>query len=346
MAGLWGRVAVLALTLGWGVPMAVAAESSASAAPLPSAQAVSVDLDVTQWMAHMRGAACRRSYVGTFVVISATGAMSSSRIAHACDGSLQVERVETLSGVPRTVFRRNGEVRTFFASSRTVRTDRSDTPALFPQPSVVAGTKLSQFYAVQRLGLERVAGRSADVLWLKPQDDLRLGYRIWADQETGLVMKLQTLSSNAKVMEQAAFSEIDWNASVKAEDLSRAMDAVDGFQRVSPEVRKTSAQEEGWVLRQPVEGFVPVQCYRRTLSVEAGARSVLQCLYSDGLASVSLFMESMDATRRGGVEVQEVSMGATQMLARRAGEDTWLTIVGEVPRKTLHLFSKHWERSR
>jgi sigma-E factor negative regulatory protein RseB len=57
-------------------------------------------------------------------------------------------------------------------------------------------------------------------------------------------------------------------------------------------------------------------------------------------------MESMDATRRGGVEVQEVSMGATQMLARRAGEDTWLTIVGEVPRKTLHLFSKHWERSR
>lgn len=348
MAGLWGRAAVLALTLGWGVPvpMAVAAESPASVPPLPSAQAVSGDLDVTQWMAHMRGAACRRSYVGTFVVISATGAMSSSRIAHACDGGLQVERVETLSGVPRTVFRRNGEVRTFFASSRTVRTDRSDTPALFPQPSVVAGTKLSQFYAVQRLGLERVAGRSADVLWLKPQDDLRLGYRIWADQETGLVMKLQTLSSNAKVMEQAAFSEIDWNASVKAEDLSRAMDAVDGFQRVSPEVRKTSAQEEGWVLRQPVEGFVPVQCYRRTLSVEAGARSVLQCLYSDGLASVSLFMESMDATRRGGVEVQEVSMGATQMLARRAGEDTWLTIVGEVPRKTLHLFSKHWERSR
>ncbi len=201
--------------------MAVAAESPASVPPLPSVQAVSADFDVTQWMTHMRGAACRRSYVGTFVVISATGAMSSSRIAHACDGSLQVERVETLSGVPRTVFRRNGEVRTFFASSRIVRTDRSDTPALFPQPSVVAGTKLSQFYAVQRLGLERVAGRSADVLRLKPQDDLRLGYRIWADQETGLVMKLQTLSPNAKVMEQAAFSDIDWNASVKAEDLSR-----------------------------------------------------------------------------------------------------------------------------
>ncbi len=343
-AGLWGYVAALGLVFGCG--LSKAAESSASAHSQSPAQSVSADLDVAQWMAHMRGAACRRSYIGTFVVISATGAMSSSRIAHACDGALQVERVETLSGMPRTVFRRNGEVRTFFASSRTVRTDRSDATALFPQPSAVAGTKLAQFYAVQRLGLERVAGRSADVLWFKPQDDLRLGYRIWADQDTGLVMKLQTLSPNSHVMEQAAFSEIDWNASVKAEDLSRAMDAVDGYQRVSPEVRKTSAQEEGWVLRQPVDGFVPVQCYRRTLSAEVGTRSVLQCLYSDGLASVSLFMEPMDVTRHGSLQAQEVSMGATQMLARKAGEDTWLTIVGEVPRKTLQLFSKHWDRLR
>ena len=78
----------------------------------------------------------------------------------------------------------------------------------------------------------------ADVLWFKPQDDLRLGYRIWSDQATGLVMKLQTLAVDGRVVEQAAFSEIDWNAPVRAEDLSRSMDAIAGFQVVSVDVRK------------------------------------------------------------------------------------------------------------
>jgi sigma-E factor negative regulatory protein RseB len=270
--------------------------------------------------------------------------MSSSRIAHACEGGVAVERVESLSGMPRTVFRRNGEVRTFFPTSRTLRTDRTDTPALFPQPSVVAGTDLSKFYTLQRLGLERVAGRPADVVWLKPSDDLRLGYRIWADQETGLVMKLQTLSPGNHVLEQAAFSEIEWNAGIKVDALSRAMDAVEGFQRVSPEVRKTTAQDEGWVLRQPVDGFVLVQCSRRALAGEAVPRSVLQCLYSDGLASVSLFVEPFDSARHGDLQSQDVSMGATQMLSRKLGQDTWLTVVGEVPRKTLQSFARHWER--
>ncbi len=45
---------------------------------------------------------------------------------------------------------------------------------------------------------------------------LRLGYRIWSDQATGLVMKLQTLAVDGRVVEQAAFSEIDWNAPVRA----------------------------------------------------------------------------------------------------------------------------------
>jgi sigma-E factor negative regulatory protein RseB len=128
----------------------------------------------------------------------------------------------------------------------------------------------------------------ADVLWFKPQDDLRLGYRIWSDQATGLVMKLQT-RVDGRVVEQAAFSEIDWNAPVRAEDLSRSMDAIAGFRVVSVDA-KTSAQSEGWGC-QPVEGFVPVQCYRRTLATQADTRSVLQCSYSDGLASVSLFLE-------------------------------------------------------
>lgn len=318
----------------------------AHAASETSAGSVAPARDASQWVEHMRGAACHSPYVGTFVVISAAGAMSSSRITHACDSGLQVEKVESLTGHPRTVYRRNGEIRTFFGHSRTVRTDRAESLSVFPQLSAIPGANLSQFYAAQRLGTERVAGRVAEVLWFKPQDDLRLGYRIWSDQETGLVMKLQTLGTDGKVLEQAAFSEIEWNVPVRAEELSRSMDAVGGFQAVSFNVRKTSAHSEGWALRQPVDGFVPVQCYRRSLAASAQARSVLQCSYSDGLALVSLFVEPWDAARHAGLQLQEVSLGATQLLGRKAGEEAWLTVVGEVPRKTLQRFSQYWERLR
>lgn len=351
--GRCGKRTVLALSaaavLAGGVH---AAQSVGSQAATPSQAASPAtlpvqDMDVARWVARLRGNGCSRSYVGTFVVISANGAMSSSRIAQACDGEKQVERVEALSGVPRTVYRRNGEVRTFLTQPRTVRTDRSDASGLFPQPPLVPGAKLSDFYEVQRLGVDRVAGRGADVFLFRPKDDLRLGYRIWADQQTGLLVKLQTLSATSTVVEQAAFSEIDWNASVSVDDLSRGMDATEGYQVISAQVLKTTAQAEGWGLRQAVDGFVPVQCYRRSLNPRAqGSSSVLQCLYSDGLASVSLFLEPLDPARHGNIKVQEVSMGATQLLARRASDDTWLTIVGEVPRKTLHLFSNYWERLR
>ena len=39
-------------------------------------------------------------------------------------------------------------------------------------------------------------------------------------------------------------------------------------------------------------------------------------------------------------------MGATQLLGRKVGEDAWLTVVGEVPRKTLYRFSQAWVRLR
>ena len=56
--------------------------------------------------AHARGLAPAQLY-RHFVVSSNTGSMSSARIWHACEGDLQVERVESLTGAPRSTFRRN-----------------------------------------------------------------------------------------------------------------------------------------------------------------------------------------------------------------------------------------------
>ncbi len=333
------------------VAFGVTGGSAAAAAPASdvSGQAASPVLpgerDAAQWIERVRLGPCARAYTGTFVVLSSAGAMASSRIWHACDGAQQLERVEALSGTPRTVFRRNDEVRTFLPQSRVVRTEQREASGIFPRVPVVSGASISQFYGVRVLGQERVAGYIADVVWFKPHDSLRFGYRLWSERDTGLVVKLQTLGGDGRVLEQAAFSELDLNASVRADQLSRMMDATAGFKVVAPAVVNTTALAEGWILRQPAAGFVAVSCHRRSVSPAENTPSVLQCLYSDGLASVSLFFESFDSQRHA-PEPQVSSMGATQLLAQRVPPDTWVTLVGEVPLQTLRLFAGQLERAR
>ena len=315
------------------------------AAPGSDAIVAPAERSIVQWIERMHSAPCLRPYAGTFVVLAASGAMASSRIWHACEGSQQMERVEALSGTPRTVFRRNDEVRTFLPQSRVVRSDRRDAAGSFPRVPVTDGTSISQFYASRSVGQERVAGLMADVVWFRPVDSLRFGYKLWSEQQTGLVVKLQTLGPDGRVLEQAAFSELDLDAPVRVHQLAQLMDATAGYKVVAPEVVRTSAAAEGWGLRQPVAGFVPVSCHRRSLSASDTTQSVLQCLYSDGLATVSLFMEPFDPQRHPG-QAQIAGSGATQLLAQRIPPDVWVTAVGEVPLKTLRLFAGQLQRLR
>lgn len=329
-----------------GCSIALAGPPVGKPAPVASdTTAPTAERGIVQWIERMHRAPCIRPYAGTFVVLAASGSMASSRIWHACEGTQQMERVEALSGTPRTIFRRNDEVRTFLPQSRVVRSDRRDVGGLFPRVPVVDGTSISQFYTSRSIGQERVAGLMADVVWFKPVDTLRFGYKLWSEQETGLIVKLQTLGSDGRVLEQAAFSELDLNAPVRVEQLSRMMDATAGYKVVAPEVIKTTAQAEGWDLRQPVAGFVPVSCHRRSVSLSEGSQDVLQCLYSDGLASVSLFVEPFNAQRHP-AQPQVAGAGATQLLAQRMLPDVWVTAVGEVPLQTLRLFAGQLERLR
>jgi sigma-E factor negative regulatory protein RseB len=87
---------------------------------------------ISEWLVRIHEASRLRSYVGTFVVSSGSGALSSARIWHACDGQQQMERVESLTGLPRSTFRRNDEVLTFLPESRIVRTERRESLGLFP----------------------------------------------------------------------------------------------------------------------------------------------------------------------------------------------------------------------
>jgi sigma-E factor negative regulatory protein RseB len=303
----------------------------------------STERNISEWLMRMHEASRQRSYVGTFVVSSNTGAMSSARIWHACDATQQVERVEVLTGAPRSTFRRNDEVVTFLPEHRVVRTERRESLGQFPELLKSSETFIPEFYAARRVGQDRVAGFDADVVQLAPKDSLRFGYRIWSEKKSGLVVKLQTLDLEGNVLEQAAFSELQLDAPLKMDKLTQMMAAPEGWRVERSEAAKTTAAAEGWTLKMPVAGFRPMSCYRHAPVSDPGSSGTMQWIFSDGLASVSLFVESYDRQRHAREGL--FAAGATQTLTRRI-QDWWLTVVGEVPPQTLRAFAQNLERRK
>lgn len=320
----------------------------AAQVPPPIASAASAESrNINDWLMRMHEASKKRSYIGTFVV-SSGGAMSSAKIWHVCEGDQQMERVETLTGAPRSIFRHNDQVVTFMPDHKVVRSERRDSLGMFPQLLQSTDNRIADYYKVRPEGSERVAGVEADIVLLVPKDTMRFGYRVWTEQKKGLVVKLQTLDTDGKVLEQAAFSELQLDAPVKMDKLLQMMGKVDGYRVEKPVLVKTTASAEGWLLKAPVAGFKPLSCYKRpaTAQLPAGATSgeePLQWIFSDGLASVSIFVEPFDRQRHG--QESSLSMGATQTITRQL-DAYWVTVMGEVPMGTLKLFANGLERRK
>ncbi|WP_460563199.1 MucB/RseB C-terminal domain-containing protein [Hydrogenophaga aquatica] len=299
------------------------------------------ELSIHQWLERLHEASRRRAYIGTFVV-SAGPEIAASKIWHVCDGVQQMERIETLTGTARTTLRRNDEVLTLVPDAKLALKEKREALRLFPDLLKAPGQQIENLYAARTVGSERIAGYDAVVVDFLPKDDLRYGYRVWSEKKTGLVMKLQTRDAVGQVMEQVAFTELQFDAPVKMDALARQMDVPKGYQLIKPLLRKTTPEAEGWRLSQPVQGFQSMSCHTRS-DAEARSPSAVQWVFSDGLASVSLFLETFDPKRH--TKEQAVSAGATHSLTRRLG-DHWVTAMGEVPLGTLRQFVEALERTR
>ena len=307
------------------------------------------EVSVNTWLMRLHEASRRRTYTGTFVVTSA-GTMGSAKIWHVCDGAQQIERVESLSGSARSIFRRNDRVVTFYRDAKVAVVEKRESLGLFPQLLQSSGADIGAFYHLQTQGSERVAGFDADVVQIVPNDRLRYGYRVWSEKKIGLVLQLQTLDLEGRVLEQVAFSNLELNAPVSSAALTQLMSKTEGYRVEHPEAQKTTAEAQGWRLLQPVAGFKPAGCFSRVVNANAASKaegaermgSLMHWIFSDGLATVSLFAEPFD-TRRHLHEGLTDMGGAARTVTLRLN-DWWITAVGEVPAATLSAFAQGLER--
>ena len=320
----------------------VAAQGVQSTATVSPTVETTESRNMADWLMRMHAASKKRAYIGTYVV-SSGGTLSSAKIWHVCEDQQQIERVETLTGARKSIFRHNDRVVTFMPDQKVVRTEMRQSSSLFSELPQTTDHHIADFYKVKPEGVDRVAGMNADVVALLPKDGLRFGYRVWTVQKKGIVVKLQILDTDGKVLEQSAFSELQVDAPVKMKKLVGMMGKVAGYRMEEhPVLLKTTASAEGWNMKTSVAGFQPISCYKRPANgtTSLPSRESLQCIFSDGLASVSVFVENYVRPRHD--NGLSISMGATNTATRQVANH-WVTVVGEVPPSTLQLFVNRLE---
>src|SRR5689334_5123976 len=186
---------ISAFALVWGLFVAASQSWSQTAASAPGGAR-----DPRAWLLSIQEAATRQNFQGTFV-ISGGGNVASARMAHFCEGSNQYERIESLDGQARNVYRWNDTVHTLWPASRVAVVEPRDPLNSFPAVLQAGDDTLAEWYDVQPQGADRVAGRDANVLLVRPKDAYRYGYRLWADKASGLLLRADVLGERGQVLE-------------------------------------------------------------------------------------------------------------------------------------------------
>jgi sigma-E factor negative regulatory protein RseB len=289
-------------------------------AGLAQAQAAPEALD---WLRKIYLATEKLSYTGTFVYQQGERT-ETSRITRLADASGGMERLEVLDGPPREVVRTRDEIRCYLPDSQTVKVDRRRDQRAFPAllPAQVSG--LTEHYSIKMDETARIAGFDCQAIVLAPRDELRYGYKLWADVHTGMLLKARAFTHAGETVEQFTFTQLEIG-NVPRERL-RPRAAARSWRVEQSAVAPADLAEAGWNLRADLPGFRKVVEIRRMLR---HAQPVDQVVYSDGLAAISVFIEPI-AGRTEPPRIGLATMGAVNVYTREVANHL-VTVVGEAP---------------
>ena len=293
------------------------------------------DQTVEMWLQKMHHAAHMLNYTGKFVY-QQDKQLSLMNIAHAVSEEGEREKLVSMDETGREVIREKDRVTCILPDSKSVMVEKGRPKVQFPPMFPVNLDQLKGQYTFHIDRQEKIAGQRAQKLIIKPADQYRYGHRLWVDQNTGLLLKTQLLDEHGKLLEQFMFTEIQYMEKVPEELLKpRATGAeytwYEAQDTTEPDTQNT---DYVWLVQQLPSGFVnDMTRYHRM----PDKMPVEHLVFSDGLASVSVFIEKNHdkAPSLSGVS----RMGAVNAYGRTL-DDYHIVTVGEVPRQTVRMIGE------
>jgi sigma-E factor negative regulatory protein RseB len=285
-----------------------------------------------QWLQLIQAAGQKSNFIGT-VVMQQGGEVRASRIVHVFENGVSHERVQALDGTPREFLRIGNEVRCLWPAARQIVVEWRPAQDGFPAFTDAAPTEVLSRYVLRLEGVERVAGHECQVIVLSPRDALRYGHRLCVDRATGLLLSAQMFNERNDVLEQMAFTDIRIGEKIDRSLLNPSW-PTQGWTVKRTEHKPVDVSAKGWFMAVP-DGFRRVrEVLRKMIPGAEGERRAMQSVYSDGLATFSVFIEPEAAAPQAAASEDLQAHGATHALSRRVG-NAMITVVGEVPSVTV-----------
>jgi sigma-E factor negative regulatory protein RseB len=290
------------------------------------------DEGARDWLARVGHAAATLNYDGSFVYQHGEE-IESLRIVHVIHEGRVRERIETLTGTPREFVRRDNEVQCILPEEKTVVVEpRHAGNSGFPSVLSERLQDIEGNYTLTEGADGRVGGRAARQIFIRPRDNYRYGYELWIDRDSGLLLRSDLLDTGGRLLERFMFVQIRIGGPIAATAL-RPDHASDGYAWHRAPNAAVNAGASSWVAGRLPAGFrLSTEMLR---SVGTGDRPVEQLVFTDGLATVSVFVESrknVNDTSLSGAN----RMGAVHAYGTRI-DDFQVTAVGEVPADTVAL---------
>ncbi|MET0229969.1 MAG: MucB/RseB C-terminal domain-containing protein, partial [Rhodanobacteraceae bacterium] len=270
-------------------------------------------------------------YEGSFIY-QQDGRTDALRIFH-LGGDRERERLVSLTGARNEIVRDDRTITCIQSGLAPTQFALRNESGLLPlTPNVRA---LGAEYAVSVAGSDRVAGYEASIVDIVPRDPYRYGYRLWLSRDDQLPLRSAIVDAKREPLAQFMFVALDVGTKPSEADLAPA-ETVAG--KVRADGSDATAERPAWRVDAPA-GFRLL----RTERMVGNAERSEQLVYSDGIASVSIYVEPhADAGKTEGataIAESTIVRGALSIHSRDAG-GLKVTALGDVPPATVQAMAK------
>lgn len=286
------------------------------------------------WLALQKTAFAARelNYQGVFVYQNGNQARSV-QITHMNNAGRELTRNVVLDGQPREVFSEGSDIVIFNAKNNKVVIEKRRGQNLFPAMLPTNLDVLKNSYTAKLGMVERIAGRDAQIIDLVPNDGYRYFIKVWSDVEFGLLVKMSLMDRQGQVLEQIGFTQLSM---LNTHDLNWFQPKIDlTKQYVMEEETTVNHVTTNWVVANLPPGYRKIDHIEHI--VPGKSTVVNQVIFSDGISSVSMFIEPIKKGDRP--KMGHKVLGSTNICANVV-EGYQVIVVGEVPAQTVQQIAK------
>ncbi len=288
------------------------------------------------WLNEMSRVVARIDYEGTVIRRNADQ-VEALKIVHKIVDGVVHEKLVYQEGNGLEIIRFGNEVHCVLPDKKSVLIEQWNNQSTLFSSLPDSGAQFGAQYHVSIVREERVAGRPAILVAIRPHDNFRFGHRLWLDEETAFPLRTELVNNDGDLIEQIKFAEIRLGENIPVRSLKSSFD-LQNFTWYSEPARADAEEvESDWSCEDLPDGFRLVSATNETLV--GSDTPVTHFVYSDGLATVSVFVSE----KSGKAIAERSSVGASSSYSTEMS-GYQVTAIGEVPSATVQRIAASMHR--